>query len=231
MLSIPFVGTWLAFLFFGGEFPSPELLPRLFILHVLLIPLLLMAMLGAHLAMVWHQTHTQYRAPGRTEDTVTGTPVWPKFALKGMGVAFLTWAILAFLGGLFQINPVWFYGGFVPYEAASPAQPDFYAGWLEGILRLSPNWEFHHPRTHDREPLPVRRWSCPASSSRCWRSGRSWRRASRRITPSTTSRSGPVRRPCAAAIGAAGITLVRRADARRAATTCSRSTSRSRSTR
>ena len=61
VLSIPFVGTWLAFLFFGGEFPSPELLPRLFIMHVLLIPLLLMAMLGAHLAMVWHQTHTQYR--------------------------------------------------------------------------------------------------------------------------------------------------------------------------
>ena len=143
VLSIPFVGTWLAFLFFGGEFPSPELLPRLFIMHVLLIPLLLMATLGAHLAMVWHQTHTQYRGPGRTEDTVTGTPVWPRFALKSAGVAFLTWAILAFLGGLFQINPVWLYGGFVPYEAPSPAQPDFYAGWLEGILRLSPNWEFH----------------------------------------------------------------------------------------
>ena len=143
VLSIPFVGTWLAFLFFGGEFPSPELLPRLFIMHVLLIPLLLMATLGAHLAMVWHQTHTQYRGPGRTEDTVTGTPVWPRFALKSMGVAFLTWAILAFLGGLFQVNPVWFYGAFVPYEAPSPAQPDFYAGWLEGILRLSPNWEFH----------------------------------------------------------------------------------------
>lgn len=143
VLSIPLVGTWLAFLFFGGEFPSPELLPRLFIMHVLLIPLLLMAMLGSHLAMVWHQTHTQYAGPGRTEDTVTGTPVWPRFALKSVGIAFLTWAILAFLGGLFQINPVWFYGGFVPYEAPSPAQPDFYAGWLEGILRLSPNWEFH----------------------------------------------------------------------------------------
>ncbi len=143
VLSIPFVGTWLAFLFFGGEFPSSELLPRLYILHVLLIPLLLMAMVGAHLAVVWHQTHTQFPGPGKTEDTVTGTPVWPRFALKGVAVAFLTWAILALLGGLFQINPIWFYGSFVPYEAPSPAQPDFYAGWLEGILRLSPNWEFH----------------------------------------------------------------------------------------
>ena len=42
-----------------------------------------------------------------------------------------------------QINPVWLYGPFVPYSAPSPAQPDFYAGWLEGILRLWPNWEFH----------------------------------------------------------------------------------------
>jgi ubiquinol-cytochrome c reductase cytochrome b subunit len=141
--SIPFIGTWVAFLFFGGAFPSAELLPRLFILHVLFIPLLLMALLGAHLSVVWHQTHTQFRAPGRTEDTVTGTPVWPKFALKGTGIALVTFAVLAFMGGLFQINPVWFYGPFVPYTASSPAQPDFYVGWLEGLLRLWPNWEFH----------------------------------------------------------------------------------------
>jgi quinol---cytochrome-c reductase cytochrome b subunit len=143
VLSIPLVGTWLAFLFFGGEFPSPELLPRIFVMHILLIPLLIMALLGSHLAMVWHQTHTQFRGPGRTEDTVTGTPVWPRFAMKGVGLAFATFAVLTLLGGLFQINPVWFYGPFVPYTAPSPAQPDFYVGWLEGLLRLWPNWEFH----------------------------------------------------------------------------------------
>jgi ubiquinol-cytochrome c reductase cytochrome b subunit len=143
VLSIPFVGTWLAFLFFGGEFPAPELLSRLFVLHVLLIPLALLGLLSAHLAVVWHQTHTQFRAPGRREETVTGTPVWPKFALKSAGLAFATFAVLTALGGLVQINPVWFYGPFVPYSAPSPAQPDFYAGWLEGILRLWPNWEIH----------------------------------------------------------------------------------------
>jgi ubiquinol-cytochrome c reductase cytochrome b subunit len=141
VLSIPFVGTWLAFLFFGGEFPAPELLSRLFVLHVLLIPLALLALLAAHLAIVWHQTHTQFPAPGRREDTVTGTPVWPKFALKSVGLAFATFAVLTGLGGLVQINPVWLFGPFVPYAAPSPAQPDFYAGWLEGILRLWPNWE------------------------------------------------------------------------------------------
>ncbi|MGZ5293922.1 MAG: cytochrome bc1 complex cytochrome b subunit [Actinomycetota bacterium] len=142
VLSIPVVGTWLAFLLFGGEFPSPELLPRLFVMHILLIPLLLLSLLGAHLALVWHQTHTQFRGPGTSEDTVTGIPVWPRFALKGIGVAFMTFAVIAMLGGLAQINPVWLYGPFVPYTAPAPAQPDFYVGWLEGLLRLWPNWEF-----------------------------------------------------------------------------------------
>jgi ubiquinol-cytochrome c reductase cytochrome b subunit len=142
VLSIPFVGTWLAFLFFGGEFPAPELLSRLFVLHILLIPGIIAALLGTHLALVWHQTHTDFAKRGRSEDTVTGTPVWPRFALKAVGLAFSTFAVLTLLGGLFQINPVWLYGPFVPYSASSPAQPDYYAGWLEGLLRLWPNWEF-----------------------------------------------------------------------------------------
>ncbi len=143
VLSIPVIGTWLAYLFFGGEFPAAELLPRLFIAHVLFIPAILVGLMSGHLALVWHQTHTQFRTPHTTEDTVTGIPVWPKFALKAIGLAFVTFAVMALLGGLFQINPVWLYGPFEPYDASSPAQPDFYAGWLEGLLRLWPNWEFH----------------------------------------------------------------------------------------
>ena len=99
-------------------------------------------MMSTHLAVVWHQTHTQFKGPGRAEDTVTGTPVWPKFALKSVGLAFVTFATLTLMGGLFQINPVWFYGPYVPYTGPSPSQPDWYAGWLEGLLRLWPNWEF-----------------------------------------------------------------------------------------
>ncbi len=142
ILSIPVVGTWIAYLFFGGEFPGPEILNRLLVLHIFIVPLLLIAQLGAHLGVVWHQTHTQFRARGRTEDTVFGTPVWPRFALKAVGLAFVTFAVLTMLGGLFQINPVWLNGPFVPYTTPSPSQPDVYVGWLEGLLRLWPNWEF-----------------------------------------------------------------------------------------
>lgn len=141
-LSIPLIGTWMAFLLFGGPFPSEELLPRLFVLHVMIVPAILAALLAGHLGIVWMQTHTQFRGPGKKEDTVTGTPVWPKFAMKSVGLAFMTFAVLTALGGLVQINPVWLYGPYVPYTAASPAQPDFYVGWLEGLLRLWPNWTF-----------------------------------------------------------------------------------------
>jgi ubiquinol-cytochrome c reductase cytochrome b subunit len=143
LLSIPFVGTWSAYLFFGGEFPGPDILNRLLILHIFIIPLVIFTLLGAHLAVVWHQTHTQFRATGRTEDSVTGTPVWPKFALKSIGLAFTMFGVIALLGGLFQVNPIWLYGPFVPYSTASPSQPDYYIGWLEGLLRLWPDWEFH----------------------------------------------------------------------------------------
>jgi ubiquinol-cytochrome c reductase cytochrome b subunit len=143
LLSIPFVGTWMAYLFFGGEFPSPDLLHRLLIVHVMIIPGLIIGVMTAHVAIVWRQKHTQFPGPGRTEDTVTGSPMWPNYGMKALGLMFMVFAVLAALGGLVQINPIWVYGPFVPYSASAPAQPDWYVGWLEGAVRLAPNWELH----------------------------------------------------------------------------------------
>jgi ubiquinol-cytochrome c reductase cytochrome b subunit len=50
-------------------------------------------------------------------------------------------AVLGLMGGVVQINPVWLYGPFRPEAVSSPAQPDWYLGWLEGALRIFPNWE------------------------------------------------------------------------------------------
>jgi ubiquinol-cytochrome c reductase cytochrome b subunit len=143
LLSIPFVGTWMAYLFFGGEFPSPDLLHRLLIVHVMIIPGLIIGVMTAHVAIVWRQKHTQFPGPGRTEETVTGSPMWPNYGMKALGLMFMVFAVLSALGGLVQINPIWVYGPFVPYSASAPAQPDWYVGWLEGVVRLAPNWEFH----------------------------------------------------------------------------------------
>ena len=63
-------------------------------------------------------------------------------------------AVLALLGGLFQVNPVWVYGPFDPSVVSAPAQPDWYLGWLEGALRLAPPFEFRILGKLDLPPNP-----------------------------------------------------------------------------
>ena len=140
-LSIPLVGSWIAFLVFGGEFPAHEIIGRLFVVHVYLIPLAIAGLMTLHLAVVWRQKHTQFPGPGRTETNVVGSRLWPTYATKSLALFFGVFAVLGAMGGLFQINPVWLYGPFRPEQVPSPAQPDWYLGWLEGALRLMPPWE------------------------------------------------------------------------------------------
>jgi len=144
-LSVPVAGEWLAFLFFGGEFPNTEFITRFFVLHVLLLPALIVGLLTAHLAILWRQKHTQFKGPGRTETNIVGSRLWPSYTLKSIGLFLLVTAVLAGLAGLAQINPVWLYGPYDPAQAAAAttgSQPDWYVGWLDGALRIMPAWEF-----------------------------------------------------------------------------------------
>ena len=143
--AVPFVGPWLAYLIFGGEFPPPEIIGRLFVFHIFLIQAAIVGLITIHLGILWLQKHTQY--PGREggrealETNVVGRHFWPGQVFRSTGLFFLTAAVLAVLGGLVQINPVWVYGPYLPYAVSSPAQPDWYLGWLEGALRIGPSWE------------------------------------------------------------------------------------------
>jgi quinol---cytochrome-c reductase cytochrome b subunit len=143
-LSVPVVGANLAFLLWGGEFPgSSSFEPRLFILHVFVLPILIATLIGAHLAIIMRQKHSQFRGRGRREGNVIGTPLWPAYALRAMGLMVAVAAVLVLLGGLIQINPVWEYGPYEPWLGTNGAQPDWYLGWLIGALRLMPNLEIH----------------------------------------------------------------------------------------
>ena len=143
VLSLPFVGSWLAFLLFGGEYPSTVTIGRLFVAHVFIVPLFIFALLSAHLAIIWRQKHTQFPGPGKTEKNVVGSPLWPTYAAKSVGMGAFVVATCALLGGLVQINPVWLYGPYTPAAVTTDAQPDYYVGWLEGALRLAPPWLVH----------------------------------------------------------------------------------------
>ena len=49
VLSIPFMGPWLAYLVFGGDFPTDELIGRLYVFHIMLLPLLMIGTITVHL--------------------------------------------------------------------------------------------------------------------------------------------------------------------------------------
>jgi len=92
---------------------------------------------------VWRQKHTQFPGPGRTERNVVGSYLWPTYAARSVGLLAIIFALLALLGGLAQINPVWLYGPFKAPAVSTAAQPDWYVGWLEGALRIFPPWRVH----------------------------------------------------------------------------------------
>ena len=140
-ISIPFIGPYLGSLVFGGEFPTAAFVPRFFVLHVMLLPALFAGAIAAHVGLVFLQKHTQYKGGRAREDNVVGRHFWPGQAFLSAGLFFLTAAVMALMGGLIQINPVWAYGPFEPAIVSSPAQPDWYVGWLDGALRIFPPFE------------------------------------------------------------------------------------------
>ena len=85
MLSIPVVGTWIHWAIMGGEYPGTIIIPRLYIVHVFLLPGLITAVIALHVALVWFQKHTQFPGPARTERNVVGVRILPTFATKAGG--------------------------------------------------------------------------------------------------------------------------------------------------
>ncbi len=142
-LGMPVIGTWLHWALFGGDFPGEIIIPRLYALHILLIPGIILALIGVHLAMVWFQKHTQFPGPGRTEQNVVGVRVMPVFAVKSGAFFAMVLGVLGLMGGLLQINPIWQLGPYKPSQISAGSQPDFYMMWTDGLARMWPAWEFY----------------------------------------------------------------------------------------
>ncbi|MDP4507072.1 cytochrome bc1 complex cytochrome b subunit [Nonomuraea turcica] len=142
-LSVPLVGTYLAAFLFGGEFPGDDIIARLYSIHVLLIPGLLLLLIPLHaVVLTWRQTHTQFRAKGLSDRVVRGAPFFPAFLAKTTVYFLWVLGVVALLATVFQVNPVWLYGPYVPSTVSAGSQPDWYMGFLEGALRIMPPWEF-----------------------------------------------------------------------------------------
>ncbi len=141
--GLPVIGTWTSYLVFGGEFPGTEIVGRLYTLHILLLPAILVAALGVHLLLLVINKHTQFAGPGKTNDNVVGVPIMPVFAAKAGGFFFIVFGVIVLMASFFTINPIWVYGPYDPSPISAGTQPDWYIGFADGALRLVPsNWGF-----------------------------------------------------------------------------------------
>ncbi|AWT46941.1 MULTISPECIES: cytochrome bc1 complex cytochrome b subunit [Streptomyces] len=141
LLSVPIVGTYLSMFLFGGEFPGHDIVARFYSLHVLVIPGIMAALVLAHLVLVVYHKHTQFAGPGRTERNVIGAPFFPVYLAKAGGFFFLVFGVLSVMAAVATINPVWSYGPYRADQVSTGAQPDWYLGFAEGLVRIMPGWE------------------------------------------------------------------------------------------
>jgi len=163
--SIPVLGEPIAKVVFGGEFPSSSTIPRLYFLHVLVIPLLIAVGLALHMGILIRQKHTEaqrdesVQSAGAVEDTssaasdggqrtvdreddsvVVGLPAFPNQAAVSAVVFFLTLATLSLLAGFLPVHNIAEYGPNNPAGTPSLIMPDWFFMWLYGFLKLLPTW-------------------------------------------------------------------------------------------
>ncbi|AWZ03664.1 MULTISPECIES: ubiquinol-cytochrome c reductase cytochrome b subunit [unclassified Streptomyces] len=143
ILSVPVVGTYISFFLFGGEFPGGDFVSRFYSVHILLLPGIMMGLLVAHLILVVYHKHTQFAGPGKTEKNVVGLPLLPVYAAKAGGFFFLNFGIIAAVSAIASINPIWAIGPYRPDHVSTGAQPDWYMGMPEGLIRAMPGWEIN----------------------------------------------------------------------------------------
>jgi len=153
LLSVPYLGEPLALGAFGGEFPG-DIMPRLFVVHVLALPGLIAGLMTVHLLILGRQTHTQLPRTGIDgAQRVVGEPLWPWQAARSTGLALGLGATVALSAALVPWSDVDLHGPFEIAQTTNTAQPDWFLFWVEGVLRIYPPIEFHVAGTVVSGPL------------------------------------------------------------------------------
>ncbi|MCI3221685.1 cytochrome b N-terminal domain-containing protein [Streptomyces sp. NP-1717] len=143
ILATPIVGTYISMFLFGGEFPGHDIVARFYSIHILILPGILLGLVVAHLILVFYHKHTQFAGPGKTNNNVVGAPFLPIYMAKAGGFFFLVFGIITIISAIATINPVWAIGPYRPDLVSTGAQPDWYLGFSEGLIRVMPGWELN----------------------------------------------------------------------------------------
>ena len=139
--SVPWVGDWFSRLIFAGAYPSDGMVPRFFFFHVMLIPVGLVSLIGAHMLLLVKQKHTEPRSNmGRPEaeggKRLIGIPIWPEQTIISLSFFLFLLFALAVLATYVPINPIEVYGA--PRPGTPVMRPDWYFLWVYGFLKLIP---------------------------------------------------------------------------------------------
>ncbi|MGW6303049.1 cytochrome b N-terminal domain-containing protein, partial [Streptomyces niveus] len=120
-----------------------DIVARFYSIHILLLPGIMLGLVVAHLILVFYHKHTQFAGPGKTNNNVVGAPFLPIYMAKAGGFFFLVFGVIAIISAIATINPVWAIGPYRPDLVSTGAQPDWYLGFSEGLIRVMPGWELN----------------------------------------------------------------------------------------
>ena len=148
--SIPLVGQWLQGLVFAGAFPdqAAKAIPRMFFIHVFLIPVLLVVLVAVHMGILLTQKHSEHAPTSRTapaspasddDRVVVGLPLFPQQFLVSTVVFLLTGTAIAFLAGFFPVQRVAIVGPASTTSTPSGVTPDWFFMWVFGMLKILPS--------------------------------------------------------------------------------------------
>ncbi|MBS3761171.1 MAG: cytochrome bc complex cytochrome b subunit [Halodesulfurarchaeum sp.] len=152
--SVPVLGDFIGELVFAGEFPAAGTIPRLFFLHVLVIPLAIIVLLAVHMTILVRQKHTEgdrsaaaAAAAEVSEDddsVVLGLPAYPNQAAVGAVVFLFTAGTLSLLAGFLPVHNIVAYGPNDPASTPAVVMPDWFLMWVFGFLKVLPSWTTVH---------------------------------------------------------------------------------------
>jgi ubiquinol-cytochrome c reductase cytochrome b subunit len=146
----PLIGGYLVHFLLGGPVIAGATLVRMFTMHVLILPALILGLTGIHLLLVYRLGISEWPMPGRLVRRATyladyrasldreGEPFIPNGLRKDLVVAGLI--ILGLLATAAIMGPKGPNGPPNPSIIQTRPHPDFFFLWMEALMGLLPSW-------------------------------------------------------------------------------------------
>jgi len=146
----PLIGPFLVHFLMGGPIIAGATLMRMFVMHVVLLPVAILGLTGLHLLLAYRLGISEWPIPGRLVNRQTyvanyraildreGEPLIPNGLRKDLVFAALTLAAVIVTAAL--MGPKGPNGPPNPSIIRTRPHPDFFFLWVEALMGLLPSW-------------------------------------------------------------------------------------------